>query len=153
MPTRRFNVLLVLVPLLIVLPSANAASVQVYLHDNPFHLQITPALLNAAGTATFNVTNTGSVTHDFTLCRRAEDGGCARPLAFTPLLKPGQSVAIQADLTPGDYEVRCTVPGHADGGMRATLSVGASSQGTPGLGGLPFVLALVALTGWRRWHA
>lgn len=35
----------------------------------------------------------------------------------------GGTSSVEVDLQPGEYEFLCTVPGHAEGGMRGTLTV------------------------------
>lgn len=39
------------------------------------------------------------------------------------VVQTGGTSRIQADLQPGEYEFLCTVPGHAEGGMKGTLTV------------------------------
>lgn len=39
------------------------------------------------------------------------------------VVETGGVSRIQADLQPGEYEFLCTVPGHAEGGMKGTLTV------------------------------
>lgn len=39
------------------------------------------------------------------------------------LVQPGQTKTIEVDLKPGVYEVVCTVPGHKEAGMKATIEV------------------------------
>jgi len=77
---------------------------------------IEPAALTAPAGAplTFAVANVGQIEHDFTIV----DHGTTEPIAAgaTGELAVGP-------LEPGEYEVLCTVPGHADSGMTATLTV------------------------------
>jgi len=89
-----------------------AASVDVELGD----LYIKPAELEVpAGEVTFKVHNAGGTEHNFAIL----EGG-----AKTAMLPGGDSVVLTADLEPGAYRFICEVPGHAEGGMEGTLTVG-----------------------------
>jgi FtsP/CotA-like multicopper oxidase with cupredoxin domain len=62
-----------------------------------------------------DVMNDGAVVHDLAVT--------GTDLA-TPQLDPGESAALDlASLEPGEYEVFCQIPGHADSGMRAPLTI------------------------------
>jgi uncharacterized cupredoxin-like copper-binding protein len=65
-----------------------------------------------AGKVTFRVRNRGTLKHDFKI-----DG------KRTKLLARNRRAKITVRLRPGRYRYLCTVPGHADGGMRGTLIV------------------------------
>lgn len=39
----------------------------------------------------------------------------------TDLLAPGERTALILELPPGEYELYCPVPGHADAGMEGKL--------------------------------
>lgn len=68
------------------------------------------------GAVELKVTNTGTVQHDLTV----EGTGVA-----TKLLDPGATETIPlGDLAEGEYTIFCSVPGHKDAGMAATLMVG-----------------------------
>jgi hypothetical protein len=59
-------------------------------------------------------TNEGQAAHNFSLEGQA-----------TPMLQPGESATLKVpSLNPGEFEFICEVTGHADGGMRGTLTVG-----------------------------
>jgi uncharacterized cupredoxin-like copper-binding protein len=66
----------------------------------------------AKGTVTFTVTNKGKLTHDFRI------GG-----KKTTLLKPGKKATLKVTLKAGKAAYLCTLPGHAAGGMKGTLTV------------------------------
>jgi FtsP/CotA-like multicopper oxidase with cupredoxin domain len=70
----------------------------------------------AAGVpVTFNVTNTGSIEHDFTI-----DG-----VEGTAGIGAGATAMLEVPaLEPGQYKVLCTVAGHESAGMAATLVAG-----------------------------
>jgi len=90
--------------------AASAAPVSVTLSE----FAITPAAIVAGGTV--NVTNHGSMAHDFSIVGTD---------VATALLQPGQSASLDVSgLAPGTYEVICTVSGHEEAGMVASLTVG-----------------------------
>ena len=66
----------------------------------------------AKGTVTFTVTNKGKISHDFKI------GG-----KKTALLKPGKKATLTVTLKAGKAAYLCTVPGHAAGGMKGTVTV------------------------------
>ena len=66
------------------------------------------------GTVTFLFQNVGHVTHDFSI-----DG------KQTPLIQPGQTAKLAVAFTKnGKYPYLCTVPGHAEAGMKGVFTVG-----------------------------
>jgi uncharacterized cupredoxin-like copper-binding protein len=96
---------------------AESQVLQVTLKD----LAIEPPSLQAEpGPITIEVTNEGQAAHNFALGEQA-----------TPMLQPSQSATLQIpSLEAGTYEFICQVAGHADGGMRGTLTVGQGGGGT-----------------------
>jgi uncharacterized cupredoxin-like copper-binding protein len=66
----------------------------------------------AAGRVTFRVRNRGGVKHDFKIAGRK-----------TKLLGKGKSARLTVTLRRGRSRYVCTVPGHADGGMKGVLRV------------------------------
>ena len=71
-----------------------------------------------------DVVNDGSVVHDLAVA--------GTDLA-TPEINGGESATLDlGSLEPGDYEVFCQIPGHADSGMRAPLTISddAAASGT-----------------------
>ena len=68
---------------------------------------------------TFDVRNTGSIEHDFTIA--GVDG--------TASIASGQSATMEvAALEPGEYKVNCTIAGHESAGMTATLVAAEGTQ-------------------------
>jgi uncharacterized cupredoxin-like copper-binding protein len=64
------------------------------------------------GVTTFKVTNKGAIAHDFKIAGKK-----------TPSLKTGKAATVKATLKKGKYPFVCTLPGHAAGGMKGTLTV------------------------------
>ena len=78
------------------------------------------------GVIVFEVTNRGSIPHDFRVCTARN-----KPLADscdagtgTRLISPGQSKTLRIGiLRKGRYEYLCSVSGHAAAGMKGALKV------------------------------
>jgi uncharacterized cupredoxin-like copper-binding protein len=66
----------------------------------------------AKGATTFKVVNKGGSSHDFKIAGKK-----------TPTLTPGKAATLKATLKKGKYPFLCTLPGHAAGGMKGTLTV------------------------------
>ena len=74
-------------------------------------LFIEPAMIHApAGTVTFRIKNDGGTQHNFAI----EGAGS------TEMIDPDGSAELTVELEEGNYQVICAVPGHADGGMKAS---------------------------------
>ena len=75
----------------------------------------------APGDASITVRNNGGTQHDFTVTG----------LTGTELLDPGTEETIAlSGLGAGSYDFICSVPGHADGGMKGVITV--AERGGPG---------------------
>jgi uncharacterized cupredoxin-like copper-binding protein len=70
-----------------------------------------------AGPTTFEITNDGTIEHNF----EVEGQGIEEELPEN--LAPGATGTLTVDLAPGTYEVYCPVGNHADQGMRLELTV------------------------------
>lgn len=68
------------------------------------------------GTVTINFTNQAPLGHNFTI----EQNG--KVVAATPTFQGGIKT-LKVGLRPGAYTFLCTVPGHAAGGMKGTLTI------------------------------
>lgn len=77
----------------------------------------TTSLSAKAGSDTFDFTNDAPIAHDFTI-----ETSSGQKLAATPIFSGGTK-SVTATLKPGTYTFLCTVPGHADAGMKGTLTV------------------------------
>lgn len=82
-------------------------------------LFIKPAMIQApSGTVTFKIHNSGGIQHNFVI----------EGVDSTQMIEPDGTTELTIDLRPGNYQVLCAVPGHADSGMRAQLTVGDESS-------------------------
>lgn len=74
------------------------------------------------GPTRLEVHNRGAVQHDLVV-----QGGPA-----TPILGPGESASLDlGNMAPGAYTVFCSIPGHREAGMEATLLVEEGTAGPP----------------------
>ncbi len=72
----------------------------------------------AAGDVTFNVANKGTVEHNFVI----EDAK-GKVVKEVDSVQPGKTLQVKVNLKAGKYSIVCTVPGHREAGMVATLTV------------------------------
>lgn len=70
-----------------------------------------------AGPTTFEVTNDGTIEHNFEI----EGEGIEE--VFETNLQPGETRTMEVDLAPGTYKVYCPVEGHEEQGMVTELTV------------------------------
>jgi plastocyanin len=77
----------------------------------------TTSLSAKAGSDTFDFTNDAPIAHDFTI-----ETSSGQKVAATPIFSGGTK-SVTATLKPGTYTFLCTVPSHADAGMKGTLTV------------------------------
>jgi FtsP/CotA-like multicopper oxidase with cupredoxin domain len=110
----------------------DSAFVEVLLDE----LSITPSTIQApAGQpVTVHVMNQGGAQHTFAVTVGDQEYA-------TPVLDPGGMANLDLPaLEAGSYDAYCTVPGHREGGMTATLVAGSGSgdgSGSEGDGGMP----------------
>ena len=64
------------------------------------------------GTVTFRFKNAGKLAHDFKIAGKK-----------TKIIGKGKSTTLTVKLKKGTYKYVCTIPGHADKGMKGTLRV------------------------------
>ena len=100
--------------------SGAAAGTTVTLAD----LSVSPQMISVPVGGKLTVVNAGAIQHNL-----AVTGTDLR----TKMLDPGASATLDlGGLEAGTYNVLCEVPGHASGGMTATLHVGGGGGGTSG---------------------
>jgi nitrite reductase (NO-forming) len=88
----------------------------------------------AVGTVIFKVTNLGKVPHSFEVCSSATTSLKANSCKgkVTAMLKPGRSQTLTVIFRKaGKYEYLCTVPGHAQLGMKGLLGIGVAAPPPP----------------------
>jgi len=71
-----------------------------------------------AGSLEVKMANTSSVEHNIAI---ADEGG--QVIEEGPVVGKGASSDVTADVKAGTYQFLCTVPGHAEGGMKGELTV------------------------------
>ena len=64
------------------------------------------------GKVTFKLVNVGTIAHDFKIGTKK-----------SAMIQPGKSGKLVVTLTKGKKKYLCTVPGHAQAGMKGTLTV------------------------------
>jgi len=72
-----------------------------------------------AGPVTFEVKNVGKIQHDLATSGPKVTG----PKKKTALINPGKTANLVVTLGKGTYTLYCTVPGHRQLGMKATVKV------------------------------
>jgi uncharacterized cupredoxin-like copper-binding protein len=72
----------------------------------------------APGEIAFLVRNQGAIEHNFVL-----ENSARKTVAEIPIIEPGQALEIQAALQAGTYTMYCSLPGHREAGMVATLKI------------------------------
>ncbi len=72
----------------------------------------------ASGSVLFVVRNEGAIEHNFVL-----EDAVGKKVAEIAVIEPGTTAEVTATLTPGAYTIVCTLPGHRQAGMVATLKV------------------------------
>jgi uncharacterized cupredoxin-like copper-binding protein len=95
---------------------------------------LSKASVPAAGKVTFKVTNKGTLAHDFEICSATTTTGNAFSCVGTktPMIKPGKSAMITVTLKKGKHEYLCTVPGHAQAGMKGVFGAGVATTASAG---------------------
>jgi outer membrane protein assembly factor BamB/plastocyanin len=94
-------------------PSAAAKGTTVQVKGGEFFFRLSSKSLAKPGKVTFVFKNVGQLAHDFKI-----NGN------VTPLLQPGKTANLVVTIKkPGNYPYLCTVPGHAQAGMKGVLKV------------------------------
>ena len=116
MPGRRVLVLLILLAgaatMAAIAPSAlGRGEARVTVTATDFKFRFLPARVSA-GRHTFTLVNRGQATHDLKLAGKK-----------TRILNTGQRATLTVTLKKGRYAYLCTVPGHAQLGMKGVLVI------------------------------
>jgi uncharacterized cupredoxin-like copper-binding protein len=92
----------------------------------------TSAATAAAGKVTFNVRNTGKVTHEFVVLRTTKPAGSllkgaeadeSGNVGEVADVKPGASKKLSLNLKAGHYALICNLPGHYKAGQHTDFTV------------------------------
>jgi len=91
-------------------PSAQGA---IQVKGGEFFFRLSSKSTAKPGLVTFAFTNIGHVSHDFKIDGKA-----------TPLIQPGETAKLAVTFSKaGSYPYLCTVPGHAEAGMKGVFTV------------------------------
>jgi len=77
-----------------------------------------PEATAKAGDVTFVVKNAGAIEHNFVLQDAAQ-----KKIAEIAVIEPGATAEVNGTVAPGTYLIVCSLPGHRQAGMIATLKV------------------------------
>lgn len=94
---------------------ASADAQHVRVEGSEFSYEPSEVRVEAGRPVAVTYVNVGEVEHDWVLF--APDG---TEITHAHVY-PGEEATVEFTLEPGTYEVRCTVPGHADAGMVGTV--------------------------------
>jgi uncharacterized cupredoxin-like copper-binding protein len=93
--------------------STAATAMTVQVKGGEFFFRLSTKSVAKPGKVTFVFKNTGHVLHDFSIHGRK-----------TPPIQPGKTAKLVVSFTKkGKYAYLCTVPGHAQAGMKGTFTV------------------------------
>ena len=92
---------------------AAAVATTIQVKGGEFFFRLSTKSAAKPGKVTFVFKNIGQVLHDFTINGKS-----------TPMIQPGQTARLVVTFTKaGTYPYLCTVPGHAEAGMKGTFTV------------------------------
>jgi uncharacterized cupredoxin-like copper-binding protein len=93
--------------------STAATTTAIQVKGGEFFFRLSTKSVSRPGKVTFVFKNIGHVLHDFSIRGRK-----------TPLIQPGKTAKLVVSFTKkGKYGYLCTVPGHAQAGMKGTFTV------------------------------
>ena len=113
---KRLGALAVAMAILAIAPlaSAHTNATVVQVKGGEFFFKLSTKTLAKPGAVTFVFKNIGHVAHDFRINGKQ-----------TPLIDPGKTANLVVSFTKsGKYPYLCTVPGHAEAGMKGVFTVG-----------------------------
>jgi uncharacterized cupredoxin-like copper-binding protein len=109
---RLIAVMVVTVAAVALLTQSSSGADRVNVTARDFRFTLSKRTVNA-GSVTFRLTNRGDQRHDFKIAGRK-----------TRVIGGGSSATVRVTLRSGRrYRYICTVPGHADAGMKGTVRV------------------------------
>jgi alcohol dehydrogenase (cytochrome c) len=93
--------------------SASAQGTAIQVKGGEFFFRLSTKSIAKPGKVTFAFSNIGHVAHDFKINGK-----------MTPLIQPGQTASLAVTFAKaGSYPYLCTVPGHAEAGMKGVFTV------------------------------
>jgi uncharacterized cupredoxin-like copper-binding protein len=95
---------------------ANPQHTTVSVSEFEYGFTLSPSAI-PCGSITFNMTDTGSLEHNFDV------QGVPNGAGVGGFLQPGQSSSLTVTLGPGNYTIICDVPEHVTLGMSATMTI------------------------------
>jgi uncharacterized cupredoxin-like copper-binding protein len=102
-------------------PQAANVTTHITVAASEFKFVFSKRSIPATGTVVFRVVNKGKISHDFKIAGKK-----------TKTLNPGQAVTLTVKFTKkGHYAYLCTIPGHAQAGMKGTFSVAVAAVKPP----------------------
>ena len=94
-------------------PDRQVASKTVQVKGGEFFFRLSTKSISRPGKVTFVFKNVGHIAHDFKINGKV-----------TPLLQPGRTAKLVVTFKKkGKFHYLCTVPGHAEAGMRGVFTV------------------------------
>jgi uncharacterized cupredoxin-like copper-binding protein len=94
-------------------PTAHAAATAISVSGKEFSFHLSKTSIPKPATVTFSFHNAGTMKHDFRI------GG-----KQTPLTSPGKTARLTVTFhKKGRFSYLCTVPGHAQAGMKGVFTV------------------------------
>lgn len=97
--------------------SAGTAVFQLPVQESEWKIVLPTSKPLQPGTYDIALANVGKVAHDLTI------SGPGVSNKATPVIGPGKTASLQVDLSPGTYELYCSVPGHKALGMDLKVTV------------------------------
>ena len=93
--------------------SASAQGTAIQVKGGEFFFRLSTKSIAKPGKVAFAFSNIGHVAHDFKINGK-----------MTPLIQPGQTASLAVTFAKaGSYPYLCTVPGHAEAGMKGVFTV------------------------------
>jgi uncharacterized cupredoxin-like copper-binding protein len=94
-------------------PPARAAATTISVTGKEFSFRLSKKSISKPGTVTFSFHNAGTMKHNFDIAGKK-----------TPLISPGKTARLTVTFhKKGQFSYKCTVPGHAQAGMRGVFTV------------------------------
>ena len=128
MPSRLSRLILVVILAFILLPAAAACkggeeqimSGEIKIEAGEFYFKPENVTVKAGTPVKFVVTNVGKIEHDFSF----PSLGTTHAHGEEGHILPGQTGSLEVTFDqPGNYIFVCSLPGHADAGMKGTVKV------------------------------